>query len=178
MPFSTIPPRHLFPLFTMTSVTLMSFPAYFNTPFAMHNLFGLPQRIATSPTASSPFILMTARIQAIGIMMCVFYAKGEYAAVDTVMAILGTWVTAVDVWICLKEGVRDKAVFRGVMGGLVGLCGWMGLTAVGVSIAHHFSQKCSWCDANKVQGSIVLCIDRLSCLSRDHGVIEAYLIAF
>lgn len=120
MSFLPFPPRHLVPLFVMSSTTLMSFPAYFNTPYAIHTLFGLPERIANSPHAQSPFILMTARIQAIGIMMWAFYLKGEYKAVDTVMAILGTWVTAVDVWVCIREGVKGKAVFRGAVGGAVG----------------------------------------------------------
>ena len=93
-------------------------------------MFGLPKRIAESPTAHSPFVLMTARIHAIAFMMDALYLQGNYAGVDTVMAILGTWVTAIDVWICLREGVRSTAVFRGISGGLVGLWGLYGMTAV------------------------------------------------
>lgn len=90
----------------MTSVACMSFPAYFNTPNAIGVRFGLPQRIANFPHAQTPFILVTARIQAIGIMMWAFYLKGGYEAVDMVMARLGTWVTVVDVWMCLREEKR------------------------------------------------------------------------
>ena len=73
---------------------------------------------------------MTVRIQAIGIMMWIFYIKGEYEAIDTAMAVLGTWVTAVDVWVCIRENVKGKAVFRGIAGGVIGMWGLMGMTAV------------------------------------------------
>lgn len=131
MPLLPFPARHIFPLAIMTSITFMSFPAYFNTPYAIQELFGLPERIAKSPHAQSPFVLMTARIQAIGIMLWVFYLKGEFGAVDTVMGVLGTWVTMFDVWVCWREGVKGKALFRGISGGLVGIWGLLGLTKVG-----------------------------------------------
>jgi len=125
-----IPPRHIFPVLIMTAISISCFPAYFNTPYAIHELFGLPKHIANSPAAQSPFILMTGRVHAISFMLWAFYLKGNYEAVDTVMAIFGTWVTAIDVWICMREGVKSKALFRGVLGGLVGLWGLCGMTAV------------------------------------------------
>lgn len=130
MSLFNIPPRHIFPVLIMSSVSIACFPAYFHTPYAIHEMFRLPKRIADSPTAHSPFIFMTARIHAIAFMMDAFYLQGNHAAVDTVMFILGTWIIAVDVWICLREGVNGTAVFRGVSGGLVGLWGLYGMKAM------------------------------------------------
>lgn len=61
-------------------------------------------------------------------MILAFYAKGNYEAVDTIVSIFG-FFGLVDVYVCLKEGVRDKALFRGLSSGLVAAWGLAGMTA-------------------------------------------------
>jgi hypothetical protein len=128
MSLSNIPLRHIPPLLIGTMVTVMSTPTYFNVPWGMR-LFGLPNRIADAPSAQSAFVLYTSRIQSISALILIFYAKGDYAAVDTVMSMFG-FMGTVDVYLCVKEGIPDKALLRGVTSALVALWGWYGMTVV------------------------------------------------
>ncbi|KAH8731663.1 hypothetical protein GQ44DRAFT_604351 [Phaeosphaeriaceae sp. PMI808] len=127
MSFLGLPLRHIPPLFIGTSITCACIPTYFNTPFGMR-LYGLPDHIATSSSAQSPFLLYTSRIHAIGMMVLVFYARGDYAAVDTVMSFLG-FLGAMDVWVCVREGVKKKAVERGLTSLVVAAWGLAGMTS-------------------------------------------------
>jgi hypothetical protein len=102
-------------------MSIACIPAYFDQAYAIR-LFGLPERIATAPAAHSPWILYTSRIHAIGIMMLIFFAQGNYAAVDMLMTFLGLF-GVVDVWVCLREGVPEKAWKRGLAALVVGLYG-------------------------------------------------------
>jgi hypothetical protein len=122
-----VPLSHILPLFIGTSVTLACTPAYFDQAKAIR-MFGLPERIATSPTAYSPWILYSSRIQATGMMILIFYAKGNYEAVDTVLSFIG-FFGVVDIWVCMREGVRDKAWQRGLMSAVVGMYGLLGWTS-------------------------------------------------
>jgi hypothetical protein len=118
----SIPLSHILPLLIGISVTIACVPTYFN-PSSGIRAFGLPERIASSPSAHSPFILYTSRIHAIGVMLLVFYAQGNYAAVDTVMGAMG-FFGVVDVWVCVREGVPWM---RGVLGVACGIYGVMGV---------------------------------------------------
>jgi hypothetical protein len=122
-----IPLNHILPVLLSTTIALSCIPAYFSPTYAIR-LYGLPDRIATSPAAASPWILYSSRIQGVAMMMLVFYARGDYAAVDTVMSFIG-FFGVVDVWVCLKEGVPKRAVERGVMSAVVGGYGLFGMTA-------------------------------------------------
>jgi hypothetical protein len=124
-----VPLNHILPLFIGTSVTLACTPAYFNQAHAIR-MYGLPERIATSPAAYSPWILYSSRIQAIGMMILIFYAKGDYAAVDTVLSFFGL-LGIVDLWVCVREGVGSKAWQRGLMSAVVGMYGLLGWTSGG-----------------------------------------------
>jgi hypothetical protein len=90
-------------------------------------MYGLPERIATSPAAYSPWILYSSRIQAIAMMMLVFLWRRDYEAVDTVMGFIG-FLGAVDVWVCYREGVGKRAWERGVMSAVVAGYGMVGGT--------------------------------------------------
>jgi hypothetical protein len=125
-----IPTRHILPLFISTSITLACIPTYFNPPSGIR-AFGLPDRIATSPAAHSPWILYTSRIHAIGIMSLIFHARGDYEAVDTVMGTIGVF-GLVDGWVCWKEGVLGTALWRSVVSLGVGVYGALGGTSGGV----------------------------------------------
>jgi hypothetical protein len=61
-------------------------------------------------------------------MSLVFYARGDYKAVDTVMCVLGV-LGGVDVWVCWREGVLETALWRGVVSAGVGVYGVLGGTS-------------------------------------------------
>lgn len=95
-------------------------------------MFGFPERIATSQPAQACFAVYGARATCLGMAIWVFYLQGKLQAVDTILA-LQSYVMAVDTYVCWKEGVPKKAVFRAVTGILVGGWGLLGLTS-GASI--------------------------------------------
>jgi hypothetical protein len=75
-------------------------------------------------------ILSSARTSALGDCMFAFYFAEKFAAVDTVMMIMGAYVGAVDGYACWKEGVPNKAIFRVASGATIAAWGWFGMTAV------------------------------------------------
>ena len=120
--------NHLPAVFLGSAVTLACIPPYFDVPRGVRS-YGLPERVATTTAVHSPWLLYTSRMQSIGAMILVFYARGDYTAVDTVMSFIG-FTGVVDVYICLKEGVPKNAVFRGVLSAFFAGWGLMGMTSV------------------------------------------------
>ena len=68
------------------------------------------------------------RTSCMGLMLFTFMYKGEYEVVDTMLAIMGFYLGVVDAWLCWREGVPRKAVFRLVSSFVVGGWGWAGMT--------------------------------------------------
>lgn len=99
---------------------------FFNAEYAIRE-FGLPQRIAMSKQAQSIMVTSSARITAIGLALFTFYFQGKLAEFDTILAILG-YVGLVDGYVCWREGVPNKAIFRTVSGLLIAAWGWFGMT--------------------------------------------------
>ncbi|KAH7066658.1 hypothetical protein BKA63DRAFT_424808 [Paraphoma chrysanthemicola] len=128
MYFLGLPARHLPPLLLGTATTVACFPCYFNVPWAIGH-YGLPDRIASSSTAHSPWMLYTNRAHVVGMLILTFLAKRNYAAVDTVMAFIG-FMGAMDVYVCLKEDVPRTATWRGIASGLMAAWGLLGMTQV------------------------------------------------
>lgn len=118
--------HHIVPLFVATATTLGGLMPFFNAEHAIRE-FGLPPRIAESKAAQSVMILKCGRITALGLALCTFYAQGKLAEFDTILAILG-YVGLVDGYVCWKEGVPGKAVFRLVSGVVISAWGFLGLT--------------------------------------------------
>ncbi|KAL4810665.1 hypothetical protein BDV18DRAFT_155277 [Aspergillus unguis] len=119
---------HIPPLFVATSTMLGGLLPFFNAEKAILD-FGLPPRIAASKPAQSIMILKCGRITALGMILWTFYAQGKLVEFDTVMTILGVYVGLVDGYVCWKEGVPGKAVFRAVSGLVIGAWGGYGLTS-------------------------------------------------
>ncbi|KAL4951178.1 hypothetical protein BDW69DRAFT_170679 [Aspergillus filifer] len=119
--------HHVPPLFVATATTLGGLSPFFNAEAAIKE-FGLPDRIATSKPAQSAWILKCGRITALGLAIWTFYAQGKLEEVDTIMAIMG-YVGLVDGYVCWKEGVPGKAVFRLVSGLVISGWGFAGLTS-------------------------------------------------
>ncbi|OAL05132.1 hypothetical protein IQ06DRAFT_213126 [Phaeosphaeriaceae sp. SRC1lsM3a] len=125
-PFS---PYHIPALLIGTAISLACIPPYFN-PRAGILEYGLPAHIANSPTAYSPWILYTSRIHAMGVLILTFYVKGNFEAVDMIMSAFGV-LGLVDAWVCVREGVRKRALERGIMGVACGVWGFWGGTGRG-----------------------------------------------
>lgn len=142
MPFPLT--RHILPLLIATTTTFGGIWPIFNAPSSMLE-FGLPAHIARSPTAASPFILCSARTTTIGLMLFTFYARGEYAVVDTILAIIGGYLGIVDSAVWWKEGIKGKAIFRACSCVVIAGWGWFGMTQVRImspTLAHTFIDIC------------------------------------
>ncbi|KAK1689362.1 hypothetical protein BDP55DRAFT_628689 [Colletotrichum godetiae] len=126
---SSLNPRHIFPLFVATTTTFGGLLALFN-PAGSIKAFGLPQRIASSPTAHATFSLSSARTSVIGLLIYTFYARGDLRAIDTVLLTSGLYCGIVDGYVCYKEGETGKALFRVLSSWAVGLYGGLGITSV------------------------------------------------
>lgn len=65
--------------------------------------------------------------------MFIFYQQERFADVDTVMLVMGAYLGLVDGYVCWKEGMSGKAVFRCVSGMVIAGFGMTSLTEGGVS---------------------------------------------
>lgn len=127
MMFADFALRHIPSLFVATATTFGGLMPFFNAEHAILE-FGLPQRIAISKPAQSIMVVSSARITAIGLALFTFYFQGHFAAVDTILTILG-YVGLVDGYVCWCEGVPNKAGFRTISGTLIAAWGWFNMTA-------------------------------------------------
>ncbi|KAK5991834.1 hypothetical protein PT974_05220 [Cladobotryum mycophilum] len=103
--------RHIPPLFVASATTFGGLWPFWSPRDAMLE-FGLPERIANSPAAHPVMVLCSARSTTLGVLMLVFYHQNKLAEVDTIMSIIGAYLGLVDGYICWKEGMPGKAVFR------------------------------------------------------------------
>ena len=122
------PVHHIIPLVLATVFTFGSMMPLFN-PTGAIRAFGLPEHIAMSPQAHACFTVYGSRMSALGMAIWIFYLKGNFEAVDTILALIGWYCGAVDGYVCWQQGVPGKAIFRMTAGFLVGGWGMLGLTA-------------------------------------------------
>jgi hypothetical protein len=125
--FEVLELRHVPALLIATTITLGGTMPFFNPERAIQT-FGLPQRIATSKPAHAIMICSSARVSAVGIALWALYLGQHFQAMDIVFASMG-YIGVVDAYVCWKEGVPGKAVFRATSAGLVALWGLLGMTA-------------------------------------------------
>ncbi|KAJ6264092.1 hypothetical protein Dda_0234 [Drechslerella dactyloides] len=121
------PVRHIPALFLGTALTFGGALPLFNAAYALSE-FGFPSRIANSPQAQAVFIVSGARTSAIGLAIYILYGRGMLRAVDVVLAAVGT-TGLIDGWVCWREGVAGRGVFRATSAAVVAVWGWMGMTA-------------------------------------------------
>ena len=89
--------------------------------------FGLPKRIADNPLTHSVMAISSARTSALGLLIFIFYSQGRFSEVDTVLCVMGFCLGAADGYICWKEAVPRRGLFRATMGLVIagwGLAGW------------------------------------------------------
>ncbi|KAL2809410.1 hypothetical protein BJX63DRAFT_423837 [Aspergillus granulosus] len=121
-------PAHIPPLFVATATSLGGLLPFFSPSRALTD-FGFPQRIASAKPAHPVMVIACARTTAIGLMLWTFYAQGKLVEFDIILTILGSYVGLVDGWVCWREGMRAKAGFRSLSGGVIALWGVSGLTS-------------------------------------------------
>ncbi|KAM5349469.1 hypothetical protein ACJ41O_005974 [Fusarium nematophilum] len=120
---------HIPPLFIATAFTLGGLLPFWNPSRAMRE-YGLPDRIATSQTAHTPFAIYGSRVSILGVAMWTFYLRGDFRSLDTIMGLLlGAGVA--DGYLCWKEGVPGRGWFRFLSSAVVGGWGLLGLSARG-----------------------------------------------
>lgn len=119
---------HLPTLFVATALTIGGMWPLYNPQSAIREM-GFPARIHTSKEAQAIMTLGMGRTTCIGLALWTFYLQGKLEEVDTILVLLGGWVGAIDAWVCWKEGVPGKSVFRGTSGAAIALWGWSGMTA-------------------------------------------------
>jgi hypothetical protein len=91
---------------------------FYNAEYAIEE-FGLPKRIAISKEAHPFIILSSARITALGTLMLIFYIQHKLNEVNTIMIVMGGYLGVVDGYVCWREGVQNRAVFRSFSGLLI-----------------------------------------------------------
>ncbi|KAK1623379.1 hypothetical protein BDP81DRAFT_439426 [Colletotrichum phormii] len=109
---------HLFPLFVAIAHTIGGIVPFVAKDAGLRS-FGLPERFAESTIAQSCFILDGARLSVLGTVQLIMYLRGDYAAVDIIMALL-VYVGLVDGYVCWREGELGSAVFRATSGMVIG----------------------------------------------------------
>ncbi|KAL0567218.1 hypothetical protein V5O48_014776 [Marasmius crinis-equi] len=127
-------PWHIPPLFIATTTTFGGLWPFFNARAATLE-FGLPPRVANSPEAQSVMICCSGRTTVIGALIFAFYSQRKLEAVDTVLAVMGVWIGITDGYVCWKEGVPGRGLFRATCGFLIGaygLVGWTARSAAGI----------------------------------------------
>ncbi|KAI0160763.1 hypothetical protein GGR57DRAFT_391778 [Xylariaceae sp. FL1272] len=95
--------------------------------------FGFPNRIANSPEAAPVMVTGNVRTTVVGILMLLFYSRGQMDILDTFMAVCGAYAGLVDSYIVWREGNGRQAVFRLISSWLIsawGMLGWTEGTAV------------------------------------------------
>ena len=127
-----IPLHHIPVLFVASALTFGGMWANWD-PHAAALEFGLPQHVADSLPAQSVMILSSGRGSAIGLAILVLYFKKQYVAIDTILISL-LYVGFIDGWICWREGVPNRAIFRALSGALIAAMGWFGWTSSGAAV--------------------------------------------
>ena len=74
--------------------------------------WGMTDKIATSNEARIVWYGHTIRTSTLGLLVLVTYAQKNYAAVDTIMAIMGSYTGLTDVMIIWRYGIQKTAVVR------------------------------------------------------------------
>ncbi|KAI1262871.1 hypothetical protein F5Y18DRAFT_429742 [Xylariaceae sp. FL1019] len=90
--------------------------------------FGFSSHIADSPEAAPVMITGSVRTTVLGMLVLLFYSRGQMDVVDTLLAVTGTYAGLVDSFIVWREGNLGHAVFRLFNSGFISAWGIMGWT--------------------------------------------------
>ncbi|KAI0476888.1 hypothetical protein F4859DRAFT_66742 [Xylaria cf. heliscus] len=122
--------RHIPALIAGSTMAFGGLWPLFNARGAMLE-FGLPARIADTSAAAPVMVINSARTTIIGALILLFYSRGQFEIVDTIVAVTGAYAGLVDSYVVWKEGSPRQAIFRLVSSGLISASGLAGWTAAG-----------------------------------------------
>lgn len=91
--------------------------------------FGFPAKIADTPAAAPVMAIGQARTTCIGLLVFLFYSRGQLDQIDLVMAVTGAYAGLVDSYVVWKAGNPGKAASRLISSWMVAAWGFAGLTA-------------------------------------------------
>lgn len=128
MTFDDLRLRHLLGLVIASSETFGGFWPLFNAERATL-AFGLPEPIAQSGPAQTTMFIASSRISTIGMIIFALYGQGNFAAVDTVLAVMGLYVGVMDGYLGWREGRPSMGLFRSASAFMVAAVGIAGCTA-------------------------------------------------
>ena len=120
--------RHIPALISATALTFGGMWPLFNAKAAMLE-FGFPARIAESPAAAPVMAVGMVRTTALGLLMFIFYFRGETQILDTFLAVSGGYLGLVDSYVVWKQGQPKQAVFRLISSALFSAWGFAGWTS-------------------------------------------------
>jgi hypothetical protein len=119
---------HVPALFIATALTFGGMVPIFNAKSAIREM-GFPQRLYDSKEAQSIMTLGMGRTTVIGLALYTFYFQDKFVEVDALLSILGAYLGTIDAYVCVKEGVPGKAVFRGSSGAVIAAIGLLQTTS-------------------------------------------------
>ncbi|KAJ5327715.1 hypothetical protein N7452_008105 [Penicillium brevicompactum] len=118
---------HIPPLFVTAALTFGGLIPLFDAEFAIRE-FGLPNQAAISKPAQSLMMTSAGRGTAIGLALTTLYLQGKLIEFDTVLSVLW-FVGIIDGYVCWREGVPGRGVFRATSGVVIAAWGLFGLTS-------------------------------------------------
>ncbi|KAH8908969.1 hypothetical protein BR93DRAFT_520052 [Coniochaeta sp. PMI_546] len=127
MPFNAY---HI-PALLVCFTSMLGSPWSLLSPSTSLSEFGFLPAIAQSRAAQPVMAVAQTRGAVIGLLTAIFYSRGQYADVDLILALYGSYAGVVDAYIVWKEGNRGKGVFRLVGSWLIAAAGLAGLTVKG-----------------------------------------------
>jgi len=120
--------RHIPALFVATTCTFGGIWPLFNPKSAMLE-FGFAPSVAESPAAGLAFAEGGARTTVLGMFIYILYFRGQYAEIDTLLALWGVWCGIVDSYLVYKSGSEPGgALSRLVSSWIVAGLGFYGVT--------------------------------------------------
>ncbi|KAK3689723.1 hypothetical protein B0T22DRAFT_462099 [Podospora appendiculata] len=120
--------RHVPALTIASTTTFGGLWPMFDAKGAMLEL-GFPLHIANTPATYPVMIQGQTRTTILGLLLFIFYYRGKFAEVDTILAVLGAYGGVVDSFLVWNGGNKRWAAFRLVFSWLVSAWGLAGLTA-------------------------------------------------
>lgn len=89
--------------------------------------YGFPTRIADVPETWPVWNAGNARTASLGILMFIFYARGQYDVLDTFLVLTG-YLGVVDFILLWNVGLRSQGLGRFVGSGIFAAMGYLGVT--------------------------------------------------
>ena len=125
--FEQFSPRDIPPLIVATGTCYTGLWPLWN-PKASMLTFGFPARLAETPATYPVMVCCQIRTTILGMILFAFYSRQKFDEIDTIMKIMGLYAGAMDSYIFYREGNPSKAIFRAVVGFLIGSWGYFGMT--------------------------------------------------